>query len=197
MKTLFPSLLIFILSLTAQAQSVKMVADYGSDNSEITQILMFQNIDYFRVKFIGEGLTGKYFSVYCKEMWDGEVRKIDTVVTAETQKRIGKISGDTLTLIVFGDREDDKLKLFFRFPMVGFNKKYDALITDDYSLRAVGMDADIQFNKPFPAFAYILPYEVDGWKLWCEVDSSGANVEAWGKKFNIKHYLIFEFNFHD
>lgn len=176
---------------------IKMISDYGSKNEEVTSILQFQNIDYFRVKFAGRKLKGKYFSMYCKEMWDGKLRKVDTLINSKTNTRVGQISEDTLSLTVFGNRVDKKLKLFFRFPMVGLNKKYDALISDDYSLRDIGTDVKIKNNESFPAFAYILPYKEGNWKMYCAVADSGEKVEDWGTKFKIKHYLIFEMKFED
>ena len=198
-------LTIIISSITqlvsGQAKSstadIKMISEFGSKNFEVTNILQFQNIDYFRVKFAGQKLKGKYFSMLCKEMWDGEVRKVDTLINSKTNTRVGQIKEDTLSLTVFGNRIDNKLKLFFRFPMVGLNKKYDAIISDDYSLRDIGTDMKIKINESFPAFAYILPYEEGGWKMYCAVADSGEKVENWGKKFKMKHYLIFEMKFED
>jgi hypothetical protein len=130
-------------------------------------------------------------------MWDGKVKNIDTLVNSKKNTRIGQIQDDTLALTVFGNRVDSKLKLFFRFPMVGLNKKYDAIASDDYSLHDIGTDIKIKANITFPAFAYILPYEEGKWKMYCAVADSGEKVEDWGKKFKIKHYLIFEMKFED
>jgi hypothetical protein len=176
---------------------IKMISEYGSNNFEVTNILQFQNIDYFRVKFVGRRLKGKYFMMYCKEMWDGKLKNIDTLINSKRNKRVGQIQGDTLSLTAFGNRVESKLKLFFRFPMVGLNKKYDAIVSDDYSLRDIGTDIKIKTNVAFPAFAYILPYEEGKWKMYCAVADSGEKVEDWGKKFKIKHYLIFEMRFED
>jgi hypothetical protein len=183
--------------LKSDDADIKMISEYGSKNSEVTNILQFQNIDYFRVKFVGRKLKGKYFTMYCKEMWDGKVKNIDTLVNSKKNTRIGQIQDDTLALTVFGNRVDSKLKLFFRFPMVGLNKKYDAIASDDYSLRDIGTDIKIKANITFSAFAYILPYEEGKWKMYCAVADSGEKVEDWGKKFKIKHYLIFEMKFED
>ncbi len=181
----------------ATTADIKMLSDYGTRDQELTNILGFQNIDYFRVKFNGQKLNGKYFSVYCTEMWDGEIRKIDTLINSKTNTRVGQIEQDTLSLTVIGRRVDDKLQLSFRFPMVGLNKKYDAILSDDYSLRDIGTDINIKVNQAFPAFAYILPHVEGNWKSYCGVAQSGENVMDWGKKFKIKHYLIFEMKFED
>lgn len=176
---------------------INMISDYGSENFEITNILQFQNIDYYRVKFTGQKIKGKYFSLICKEMWNGKLSKVDTILNSKSNQRVGKITQDTLSLTIFGNRIDKKLKLFFRFPMVGITKKYDAIISDDYSLRDIGTEVKIKTNESFPAFAYILPHVEGNWKMYCAVADSGEKVEDWGKKFKIKHYLIFEMKFED
>ena len=203
MRQFIASFIIFFLTQTTYGQSKTVVADiqmfseYGSKNAEVTNILQFQNIEYFRAKFAGENLKGKYFSMYCKEMWDGKVKKLDTLINSKQNPHIGRIQDDTLSLTVFGNRIEDKLKLFFKLPMVGIVHKYDAIESDAYSLRAVGVDIKIKSNVAFPAFVYMLPYERGNWKMYCAVEDSGEVVEEWGKKFKIPHYLIFEMKFDD
>jgi hypothetical protein len=54
----------------------------------------------------------------------------------------------------------------------------------------------IGYNKKFYLLTYILPYErQDGSKSWCDVGADGMDIENWGQKFGIKHYLIFEMKF--
>ena len=195
-------MILLLASIIAFGQNdtshIKMVSDPSSSNSEFKSLLLFQNIDYHKVKFIGNGLSSKYFTVLVKEMWDGEVKKIDTLINSKVNKKMGTIGSDTLYLSLLASKvENNKLKFFFRFPMVGMTRKYEGINSDDYSLRDIGIDLKIEKNKFFPAFAYILPYVEGNWKMYCAVDKSGINVEDWGKKFKIKHYLIFEIKFED
>ena len=129
-------------------------------------------------------------------MWDGKLKKIDTILdTSRHQKTIASKS-DTLKLKVFAKHTDDShLKLSFKFPKLLINTKYKAIISDDYSLRDSGVRETIKYGKNFYAFTYILPYEKDGYKYWCDVDDSGKDIQNWGKEFGIKHYVIFEMKF--
>lgn len=180
---------------TNSLQDIKMTAHYGSDNQETTDILKFQNIDFHRVSFIGKGLKETYFSLVAKEIWDGKVKRIDTVINTKTRQKIGSLQSDTLLMNVYGKPEGKELKLSFDFPQkLGIIRKYKATQSDDYSLRAIGQHSTIQKGKPFYAFAYILPYEADGWKMYCEVDQN-KDIENWGKTYRIKHYIIFEMTF--
>lgn len=65
----------------------------------------------------------------------------------------------------------------------------------DYSLRSLHRGLVIEPGTRFYALAYILPYEADGSKIYCAVDTSGKDVESWGKEFGIPHFLIFEMSF--
>jgi hypothetical protein len=142
-------------------------------------------------------LKGKYITIYCKEVWKGKLKKVDTLITLKTSKRVGQIEGDTLSIIVCGNRVGKKLNLFFRFPTFGLEEKYDAIVSDDYSLRDIGIDKKIKYNTEFSAFAYILPYQEGNIKKYCAIQASGKEVENWREKFKIKHYLIFQMKFED
>jgi hypothetical protein len=139
-----------------------------------------------------------YFTVIAKEMWDGKLTKTDTLINGKTNTNMGPIGFDTLSLTLIGSKIDNnKLKLFFRFPMVGLIRKYNGINSDDYSLRVIGANIKIEKNKLFPAFAYILPHINGNWKEYCTVDKSGIDIENWGKEFKLKHYIIFEMKFED
>jgi hypothetical protein len=57
------------------------------------------------------------------------------------------------------------------------------------------LTTEIKYGEKFYLLAYILPYEKDGAKYWCAVESSGKDIENWGKEFGIEHYLVFEMIF--
>jgi len=198
------TLLGLVMALTfldiAKAQKIaegamEMTADYGPANKETQMIADFQGVEYYKVKITGKQLKAAKVLLYCKEMWNGKVKKVDTLIKKQDLKNLFDVKGDTLSFAVLGRRVDGKLQTLFRFPRLGVNKKYQSLKTDNYSLRVLGNQYKIEWNKPFPAFAYILPYEKDGWLMYCAVDQSGEKVEGWGKKFGIKHYLIYEMAF--
>ncbi|SDT03626.1 hypothetical protein [Winogradskyella sediminis] len=191
--TLLP---ILAFSQTKSESGIKMTSEYGSENQELQDIMNLENIDYYKVKFIGDDLKGKNFQLIVKEMWNGKIKEVDTVVNTSKNERMLPIKSDTLNLRVTAKKSsENELKLVFRFPQFGNEKTFKATSSDDYSLKDVGTNMDIEIGKEFSAFAYILPYEKDGWKMWCAVDSSGKDIESWGKEFGIEHYLIFEMKF--
>ena len=197
---IFSFLLLNILAFgqVKNSREIVMLSDYSSENTEIRDILHFEGIDYYKLKFVGSELMGKDYSLVAKEIWKGELKKTDTLFNTAKNKRMEKLSTDSLSLKVIAKKTfDSKLKMTFIFPEFGFERKFDATTSDDYSLRDIGTHVKIEPGKKFYALTYILPYEKDGWKLWCAVDSSGKDVELWGKEFGIEHYIVFEMIFFD
>lgn len=181
--------------------NLKMISDYSSDNPEIRDILQFEGIEYLKLKFIGKELKNKSYHLTVKEIWNGKIVRDTTVFNSKTigVKQFEKVNDTTLTLKVISKlTHKNKLKMTFRFPRFGITKEYDAIDTKDYSLRNIAEESqmEIGYDKKFNLLAYILPYEKkDGSKSWCDVGTSGKDIENWGKKFGIKHYLLFEMKF--
>jgi hypothetical protein len=177
-----------------------MISDYSSDNSEIRDILQFERIEYLKLTFKGKELADKGFHLSVKEIWDGKVKSDSTIMNSKTipYEQFQKINDTVFKLKIISKlTADNKLKMTFKFPKFVVDRKFDAIKSDDYSLRNVAEASKTQINygEKFYLLAYILPYEKEGAKYWCAVESSGENIENWGKEFGIKHYLIFEMKF--
>lgn len=182
------------------ASDLKMTTGYGSDNFEVSDILDFEGVDYMKINFEGEKLKGKAYKITVKEIWNGKVKSESVVVAS---KNLGISGMETLKTSEFKMRIlakhiGDKLNMKFKFPRFSTNKEFKATKSKDYSLRNIADESnlDIQYNESFYLLAYILPYErEDGSKSWCEVGTAGKDLENWGNKFGIKHYLLFEMTF--
>jgi len=186
----------------AANQPLKMSTDYSSDNSEIRDILRFEGIEYMKLKFEGENLKGKTYKLTVKEIWNGKVKTESTVFDSENmglEDQFKQIRNNEFKFKVISKlTHKNKLRMTFDFGRFSVTKNYDALDSDEYSLRNLADESNlkIDYDKEFYLLAYILPYErEDGSKSWCEVGTSGKDVENWGKKFGIKHYLLFEMKF--
>ncbi len=187
---------ILTFSQSKKESGIKMTTEYGSENQELQDILTFEKIDYYKVQFTGTELKDKNYYLLVKKMWNGKIKEIDTLVNTSKNERMLPIKSDTLNIRVTAKKSsENELKLIYRFPQFGIERTFEATNSDDYSLRDVGTNIEIKSGKEFSAFAYIMPYEKDGWKMWCAVDSSGKDIESWGKEFGIEHYLIFEMKF--
>ena len=195
MKKIILTQILILTSIISFSQEIKMTTE-RVENKELQDLLSFENIDYFNVTFSGKSLIGKDYLLISKEIWNGVVTKTDTIVNSSKNERIPKIEKDSFSYKVISKKTvDNFLKMKFRFPQFGMTKKYRAINSEDYSLRDFGTGSKIKAGQNFYALAYILPYEKDGWKMWCAVESSGNDIENWGKEFGIEHYLIFEMKF--
>lgn len=181
--------------------TLKMVSEYASDNKEIRDILRFEGIDYYKLKFTGEELRDKGYHITVKEIWDGKIVRDTTVFNSKTIgiKELETVNDSVLSFNVISKlTPENKLKMSFVFPRFGVTKEYDAIQSTDYSLRNVADESKlaIGYGKKFYLLTYILPYEMEnGFKSWCAVGSSGDDIENWGARFGIKHYLVFEMEF--
>jgi len=180
---------------TSNEKQIVMKAIHGSKNIELNDVLYFEKMDVFGTSFTGDAIKGKDYLLLVKEVWNGKTQNIDTLINSVNNERISKLKDSLSFKIMIKKKDPETIKAFFIFPNFRFSREYKADISDAYSLRAIGKDITIRSNVSFPAFAYILPYEKDGWTYYCAVDSSGKDVDDWGKEFGIKHYLIFEVKF--
>lgn len=180
---------------------LKMISKYSSDNSEMRDILKFEGIEYLKMKFTGTELQNKAYHLTVKEIWDGKIVRDTTVFNSKNIaiEQFQKVNDTMLTLKVISKlTHKNKLRMTFRFPQFEFTKEYDAIDSYDYSLRNIAEESkmEIGYDKKFYLLAYILPYKRDdGSKSWCDVGTNGADIEKWGEKFGIKHYLLFEMKF--
>lgn len=182
-------------------QGLKMTSTYGSDNKEILDLQRFEGIDFYRIKFSGDELKAKTYKITVKEIWGGKVKSEKTVIDTKDLANAGldKVGDTTLNMKVMSRvMPNNKLKVSFMFDRFSNTKEYKALKTNDYSLRNLADESKlpIGYGEKFYFMASILPFErADGSKSWCEVGSNGKDIENWGKKFGVKHYLLFEMKF--
>lgn len=189
--------------LFSQAENkgvVKMVIEHSSDNEEIEDILHFEEIEYLKLLFSGKDLADKSYHLTVKEIWNGEIKSDSTILNSKRIpfEQFQTINDTVLKLRVISKHtSDNELKISFRFPRFSVTKKFDAIKSDDYSLRniAEANDTEINYGEKFYLLAYILPYEKDGVKYYCAVEGSGNDIKNWGKEFGIRHYLVFEMKF--
>lgn len=189
------------LTTSKPTNVLNMVSTYGSTNQDMLDLMRFEKIDYYKVKFAGNELKNKTYKITVKEIWDGKIKSDTLVFNSKEMAAIGmdKVNDTTLNLKVISKlTPKNKLKVSFVFPRFSTTKEYDAIESDDYSLRNLANESKlpIGYGEKFYFMAMILPYQrPDGSKSWCEVGSSGKDIENWGKKFGVKHYLLFEMKF--
>lgn len=149
-------------SQTNGVADVAMTSNVLSENPEISDILQFEGIAYLKLKFEGKDLADKSYHISVKEIWDGKVKSDSTVINSA---KIGyppleKINDTVFNLKIISKLTDEnKLKMTFKFPGFVITKNYDALDSEDYSLRNVAETnkTKIKYGEKFYLLAYILP----------------------------------------
>ena len=187
-------------TLWGQMKVTSELSDIAKTQETLWDFFELEGIQYQKLIITSKDLGNKTYKLSVKEIWDGEITKDSTIVDTNMFPDFLKTVGDTiLTLSVISKFTDEhKLKMFFRFPKFSIKKEFDAAFLDEwspYSLRKVVGTEIVEFDKNFYLMVYMLPYIVGNSRQYCAVENSGEDIENWGKKFNIKHYLVFEMKF--
>lgn len=202
------SIIIYLLTIVSticfaqqDKSDLKMTSNYSSNNEELSDIFQFEGIEYYNFQFSGKELKSKHYQLTVKDIWNGKIVSDTTIVNSSNLpfKVHQKINDTVFKMKVMSKfSENSTLKMSFKFPRFSINKEFKAIKSNDYSLRNIAEESNLElkYNDTFYLLAYILPYEKsDGSKSWCDIGKDGKDIEKWGKKFNIKHYLIFEMRF--
>ena len=194
---LFPFL---CLGQSATTASISMINNDAEIDTDLRYITNFLDIEYKKINFIGEGLKGNSFPIVATEIWNGEVVDSSTVIdTSEfPAPHLQKINDEEYEIRVISMLTDEKrLRVMFRFPNFSTTREFDAVDTNEYSLRQADLinKKEITPGETFFLLNYILPYEENGVKHYCSVGQSGSDVFNWGREFDLEHYIVFTMTF--
>ena len=203
MKRVILSFIFTIITVTLYGQTensnLKMSSE-GIESNELLEILRFEGINYFKIKFTGDNeFKNKGYSIRAQEFIDGHLT-LDTLIINTKSigvPRLETINDTILNISVVAKQTfENKLKLMFNFSGFSTAREFELIETEDsYSLRNLAEESGlpIKCDESFYLLAYILPYDLgNGFKSYCEVGKNGTDAENWGMKFGIKHYLLFE-----
>ena len=208
-----------LIERAVTTDSMKVIIRSFTGGELLNDILQFEGIQYLKVEFEGKKVIGKRFDIKAKEIWNGEIKEISTVYESPVLNENFFFNGDTSLLpirVIAKHANDSILKVLFRFPKLGATKEYKAIDSDRYVLisaidetkwdtyvntpdgqnsPAMVNEGQIKTNEIFPLLVYTLPYEMNGNLWWGNVNVCGRNIDRWGKRFGIKHYVVFEMEF--
>ena len=115
---------LFLISITLVAQKenkseLKMISNYGSENSEIRDLLQFEGIEYMKVSFSGKDLANKSYHLSVKEIWNGEVKSDSTIINSAKipYEQFQKVNDTIFKFKLISKLTiENKLKINFKFP---------------------------------------------------------------------------------
>ncbi len=185
---------------TEDPGEIKLLRQHTEIHRDIRDILRFLNIDYVIVDFTGTGLEGKSYRIMVSEIWYGEITSTATIFNSAVipAPHLRRITGDSFQIRVVSEvTGENSLRLHFNFPGLTVEQEYDAIQSDDYSLRHAYTEPEtpIHPGESFFVLTYMLPYEQEGFKYYCSIETCGSNVLSWGKEYRIEHYMVFEMIF--
>jgi len=199
---IFALLLFSIVSFsgTENTGEIKLLRYHSEINPELRDILRFMNVDYLIVDFTGNELEGKSYRIMVSEIWEGEITNTATIFNSAEmpEPHLREITSDAFQFRVVSELTGkNTLRMHFNFPGLTVHQEYNAIQSDDYSLRHAHTQPEtpIHPGEKFYLLTYILPYEEDGVKRYCTIETSGSDIHSWGEEFGIEHYLVFEMVF--
>jgi hypothetical protein len=194
-------ILVLVIANSALAQNaIKMTNNYGSNNTEIQDLIDFQNIYIEKLNFEGKELINKSYEINIQEFKKGKLIKKANLFDGNEDEYF-KIKSDTESLKFFFSLTDGKLKTYIRGKKFGSKKSYFNIKgeSDQYALKDFFGDKEVlnmPVNEEFPVFAIITPsINKDGSGSYCKVVQSDIKPEKLGEHFKIPHYFLITMKF--
>lgn len=199
---------IFLLMLGSTLQTNAQKSDsttvksvFGSTNSEMQELMGFLGVERHHIELSDPKLAGKFFHLSCQEYRKGVAQPEQSMFGFDRHKEplqvdsTGKLAFDVYARTV----DPTTIEAFFRLPRVGQRKtfKVDSMDARQYSFRTdilnyKNQQTKIPVNKKFPFLVYTLPYEKDGFYLYCALGQSQVPVANWYKQFGVKHFIAYQ-----
>src|SRR5690606_34804593 len=116
------------MNANAQTETgIKMTSPESKTDKALLDLMSWQKIGYQQVEFTGKDLKGKDYYLVSKEIWDGEIKKIDTLINT-TSHILFKKTEDTLRITVMNGKESEKkLRTQFDFGRFSLENTYESL----------------------------------------------------------------------
>ena len=181
-----------------RSDSTRVKAVYGSANTELQELISFIGVEKHHLELSDPSLKGKNFTLTAQEYRNGVAQP--EVNLTRRQEPFQLDSSGKLAFDVYARALDaTTLEAYFRFPQVGQRNQYKAEMgqAGQYSFRTDILaysqgQATIPVGKKFTFLVYTLPYEKDGYYLYCALAQSQVPIEQWYSRFGVKHFVAYQ-----
>ncbi|HEX8350145.1 MAG TPA: hypothetical protein VF598_09280 [Hymenobacter sp.] len=210
------SLLFSLQSACAQQSasrpdSVLVTVQFGSANKELNQLMTrVMRIEKLHFEAHNPSFAGKRFHLTYQEYKNGVAEPEKELVGNVARLTSFDKEGNFLMDAFSRQATEGSIENQFLFAGGMTTKAFKPLAgkADQYSLRsdiwpykftekAVTADAlatagqKFPLGKKVPFLVYTLPYEEDGYMLYCSLAQSKVPVSDWYKKFKVAHFVVY------
>lgn len=194
-------ILLWVISNAQTTDSVEVKSSYGSKIGEVQLLMDLDHIDFYKVYFKRNKFPTSYLLLTTKEYWNGQVKKVDTLLTVERAREHLKIneSDSVSTLSLITKPHNDSVLFSFNFLGINLKRTYRRMNSDFYSLRDGIMSFDrfrkTPVDKTVPLFVYSMPYQDPNYPdmlFYCALGADGVPPDKWWEKYKVKHYIVVE-----
>lgn len=193
-------LLVLAANFSFGQNSVKVTSNYGSENTDIQNLIDFENIYFEQLNFEGKEIKEKQYKISLQEFKNGKLIS-KSILFDGFEDDYFKIKSDKESLKFLFKMADGKLKTYIRGSKFGSKKSYFKLKdnSDQYALKdffGSNSELHIDANQETAIFAIITPTKhEDGSSSYCEVVQLEIKPENLGSHFKIPHYFLVTIQF--
>jgi hypothetical protein len=200
-------------SASIRPDSVAVTVHYGSDNAELHQLISrVLHIDKLHVEAHHPQLAGRLFHLTYQEVRNG-VPDVEKELVGNAARLLSFDKQGKFTMDVFARQvTETMLENQFLFAAGATEKTFTAqpgkgglyslrpdiwpykpLKTLEPAVPGTQPTATHTFavGKKVPFLVYTLPYESDGYLLYCDLAQSKVPVGEWYTKFKIAHFVVY------
>ncbi|HET9505712.1 MAG TPA: hypothetical protein VFO93_19360 [Hymenobacter sp.] len=193
--------------------SVRVALHFGSDNAELHQLMARAlHVEKWHIEAINPQLAGRRFHLTYQEYRHG-VAAPEQKLAGDAQRLLTFDPQGRFSFDVFARQAtENRLENQFLFTGGSTLKTFEAQPGKGnlYSLRpdiwpyrprqsAVALgpaqqpttERSFAVGQKVPFLVYTLPYEEDGWLLYCKLAQSKTPVQDWYKTFKIPHFVVY------
>jgi len=194
------------------ADSVRVALHLGSDNAELHQLMArVLHIEKWHIEASNPQLVGKHFHLTYQEYRNG-VAEPEKELVGDMKRLLAFDASGRFSFDVFAHQNTEgQLEIQFLFakganiktfePQPGKGTSYGLRpdIWPYYTHRPAALAPDQQptqersfaVGQKVPFLVYTLPYEEDGWLLYCKLAQSKTPVSNWYSAYHIPHFIVY------
>lgn len=184
---------------------------HGADAPEMNEVLSVLDVEKQRLSIHDSRLAGRLFHITYQEYRQGKAEP-EKELTGQAARLLQFDSTGAFACTIYSRRAaETKVENRFLLPQGMVIRAFtaDPKRADQYSLRAdihhlrraadqtgrpassPASELQLPVGSKVPLVVYTLPYESEGWLLYCSLAQSRVPVGEWYQRFHIPHFVVY------